>query len=31
MPCPDCNPAEGRDDPPKLPPGFIDYRGEQAS
>jgi hypothetical protein len=22
MPCPDCNPSGGPDEPPKLPPGF---------
>ncbi len=21
-PCPDCNASEGRDDPPRMPPGF---------
>jgi hypothetical protein len=23
MPCPDCNPCGGPDEPPKMPPGFI--------
>lgn len=26
VPCPDCNISLGRDDPPRMPPGFTDMK-----